>query len=167
MIPGVIVRDAGAETWPAIWPIIRDVAAEQTTFAMDAEPAEADMRTAWMTPAPGRVVVATAENGDVLGTANMYANRPNQGAHVASGSFMVAAASRGYGVGRTLVRDMVLWARERGFAGIQFNAVVETNRAAVDLYRSEGFRVIGSAPGAFLHPTLGRVDLLIMWRDLP
>lgn len=160
------VREAGFETWSAIWPIIRDVAAEQTTFAMDAEPREADMRSAWMTPAPGRVVVAVTENGDVLGTANMYANRPNQGAHVASGSFMVAAASRGRGVGRALVQDMIVWARAQGFVGIQFNAVVETNRAAVDLYLSAGFRVIGSAPGAFRHPALGRVDLLIMWRDL-
>lgn len=166
-MPRVTIREAGSSSWSEIWPIIREVAAEQTTFAMAGEPLEADMRSVWMTLPPGRVVVAMADNGDVLGTANMYANRPNQGAHVASGSLMVAAASRGHGVGRALVRDMIRWAREQGFVAIQFNAVVATNRAALTLYLAEGFRIIGSAPGAFRHPALGRVDLLIMWRDLP
>ncbi|STX13360.1 Uncharacterised protein [Kytococcus sedentarius] len=35
------------------------------------------------------------------------------------------------------------------------------------LYEPEGFRTIGAAPGGFIHPTHGPVDLLILWRDLP
>jgi ribosomal protein S18 acetylase RimI-like enzyme len=49
---------------------------------------------------------------------------------------------------------------------MQFNAVVETNHAAVNLYRRLGFTVIGTVPRAFAHPTLGRVGLHIMYRDL-
>ncbi|WP_240519564.1 GNAT family N-acetyltransferase [Amycolatopsis antarctica] len=120
-----------------------------------------------MVAAPGRVVVATDDNNAVLGTANMYANRPNQGAHVASGSFMVAAPARGRGVGRALVRDMIAWTTASGFSSIQFNAVAASNEAATRLYTSEGFRIIGSATGGFIHPSLGPVDLLILWRDLP
>jgi ribosomal protein S18 acetylase RimI-like enzyme len=69
-------------------------------------------------------------------------------------------------VGEALCRFALDWAREAGFAGMQFNAVVETNSAAVDLYRRLGFTVIGTVPRAFAHPTLGRVGLHIMYRDL-
>lgn len=160
------VRAATGDDWPAIWPIIQEVAAAQETFAMDAAPEETAMRSAWMSPPPGRVVVAVHASGEIVGTANMYANRPHQGAHVASGSFMVAGEHRGRGVGRALVQDLIDWAHTRGFRGIQFNAVAASNDAAVRLYQSEGFRIVGAAPGAFIHPARGPVDLLIMWRDL-
>lgn len=163
----ISVRPATRDDWSAIWPIIREVAAAEETFALDPAPGEAEMQTWWMTLPPGRVVVASDARGTVLGTANMYANRPNQGAHVASGSLMVASEARGRGIGRHLVRDMVTWCTDRGFRGIQFNAVVAANTAAVRLYESEGFRVVGAAPGAFIHPAHGDVDLLILWRDLP
>ncbi len=55
------------------------------------------------------------------------------------------------------------WAREQGFAGTQFNAVAESNDAAVDLYQRFGFTIIGTVPGAFAHPTLGRVGLHVMY----
>jgi hypothetical protein len=44
--------------------------------------------------------------------------------------------------------------------------VVASNESAVQLYESEGFRIIGAAPGGFLHPALGPVDLLMLWRDV-
>ncbi|GAA4685465.1 GNAT family N-acetyltransferase [Nocardioides nanhaiensis] len=163
----ISVRPATDADWPCIWPIILEIAASQDTFAMEATPSECAMRASWMTQPPGRVVVAIDIVGQVLGTANMYANRPNQGSHVASGSLMVAAPARARGVGRALVRDMVAWATGYGFRGIQFNAVVASNQRAVRLYESESFRVVGAAPGGFLHPTLGFVDLLVLWRDLP
>lgn len=162
----LVVRPAAASDWSAIWGIIREVAAAAETFAMAARPDEEETRRSWMTAPPGRVVVAE-RSGEVLGTANMYANRPHQGDHVASGSLMVAARARGSGLGRALVRDLIAWAAGEGSAAIQFNAVVETNHTAVALYRSEGFRVLGTAPGAFRHPRDGRVGLHIMWRDLP
>jgi RimJ/RimL family protein N-acetyltransferase len=49
---------------------------------------------------------------------------------------------------------------------MQFNAVVETNHAAVAIYKRLGFRLIGTVPGAFAHPTQGRVGLHIMYREL-
>jgi len=162
--PGPIrVRDASERDWSAIWPIVAEVARAGETFAMEAAPDERVARADWMR---GRVVVAGNADGVVLGTATMYANRPAQGSHVASGSIMVAAEARGRGAGRALVREMISWARRSGYAGIQFNAVVETNTAAVRLYESEGFVVIGTVPGAFAHPDRGRVGLHILWRSL-
>ena len=45
-------------------------------------------------------------------------------------------------------------------------AVVESNRAAVELYERLGFSLVGTVPGAFAHPTLGRVGLHGMYRAL-
>jgi hypothetical protein len=45
---------------------------------------------------------------------------------------------------------------------MQFNAVVESNAPAGQLYQRHGFAVIGTVPGAFAHPTLGRVGLHVM-----
>ena len=69
-------------------------------------------------------------------------------------------------MGSALCRFALGWARAHGYAGMQFNAVVETNRAAVELYRGLGFGVVGTVPGAFAHPTLGRVGLHVMYRPL-
>ena len=159
------IREARGNDWPQIWPIMHDVTAQQT-FAYDPAMSEDDAKREWLLTAPARVVVAAGEAPLVLGTANMYANRPGPGSHIASGSLMVASQARGTGVGRALTIDMISWARRSGFAAIQFNAVVETNTAAVRLYESLGFITLGTAPGAFRHPALGPVGLRIMWLDL-
>ncbi|MDS0135636.1 MULTISPECIES: GNAT family N-acetyltransferase [unclassified Amycolatopsis] len=160
-----MIREARAEDWPAIWPIIHDVVTERQTFPYDPAMTERDAREMWLRDPPARVVVAL--DGDrVTGTANMYANRPGPGSHVASGSLMVAKEARGTGVGRALTTDLIAWARRSGFAAIQFNAVVDVNVAAVRLYESLGFVTLGTAPGAFRHPVAGDVGLRIMWLDL-
>jgi GNAT superfamily N-acetyltransferase len=161
----LVIREAREDDWPGIWPIIQDVVTEQETFPYDPAMSEADARRMWLLRPPARTVVAT--DGDrVTGTANMYANRPGPGSHIASGSLMVAAGVRGTGVGRALAADLVAWARRTGFAAVQFNAVVDVNTAAIRLYESLGFVTLGVAPGAFRHPALGDVGLRIMWLDL-
>lgn len=162
---GVAIREAADADWPQIWPTIREVVRAGDTFAYDPELTEDQARQMWMLGAPARTVVAV-DGDDVLGTANMYPNRPGPGSHIASASFMVSAEARGRGVGRALVEDMIGWARSGGFAAVQFNAVVDTNTHAVRLYEDLGFRTIGVAPGAFRHPSAGDVDLRIMWLDL-
>ncbi len=111
-------------------------------------------------------MVAVTDDEAVAGTANMYANRPGGGSHVASGSLMVDPAHWGLGVGRTLAEEMIAWSRTEGFRGIQFNAVVEGNDRAVRLYRSLGFEILGTVPEGFHHPTRGYVGLHVMYRSL-
>lgn len=50
---------------------------------------------------------------------------------------------------------------------MQFNFVVSTNERAVRLWQSLGFEIAGRLPEAFRHPTLGFVDVLIMYRRIP
>ena len=162
--PATTVREAREEDWPSIWPIVEEVVRAADTFAYDPAMTEAEARRAWLA-APERVVVAVRD-GVVVGTANMYPNRPGPGSHIASGSIMVDRALRGTGAGRALVEDLIAWAGREGYAAIQFNAVVDTNAGAVHLYESLGFVTLGVAPGAFRHPELGDVGLRIMWREL-
>jgi hypothetical protein len=60
----------------------------------------------------------------------------------------------------------VQWLRDRGYRAIQFNAVVSTNVAAVALWRSLGFEVVGTLPRAFRLPDGSWSDLLVMYLDL-
>jgi GNAT superfamily N-acetyltransferase len=162
----VSIRDARPEDWEAIWPFFRRIVAAGETYAYDRDMSEAEGRRIWMIGPPGRTVVATDAAGAVAGTANMYANRGGPGSHVASASFMVDPDRAGLGVGRALGEHVIEWARESGFRAIQFNAVVETNEAAVALWRSLGFEVLATVPEAFEHPRHGYVGLLIMHRFL-
>ena len=85
---------------------------------------------------------------------------------MATASVMVAPGAQRRGVGRALGRDLVDWAFDEGYRGIQFNAVVAANVAAVALWRELGFEVVGTVPGAFEHRELGFVDLYVMYRAL-
>ena len=133
------------------------------TYAYPEQLPSAEAQALWM--GQGRVVVAELD-GEVVGTATMGPNRPGRGSHIATGSFMVLPAAAGRGVGRRLGEHLVEWARQEGFRGIQFNAVVETNEPAIRLWRSLGFVVVGTVPGAFCHPERGYVGLHVMFLDL-
>ena len=160
------IRDAQPADWDAIWPFLHEIVVASETYAYDPEMSEADGRRTWMTPPPGRTAVATLDDGTVIGSSSMYANRPDPGSHVASASFIVDGSHAGLGVGRALGEDMLAWARQRGFRAVQFNAVVETNERAVGLWGSLGFTVIGTVPEAFRHPVHGLVGLHVMHRFL-
>ena len=54
----------------------------------------------------------------------------------------------------------------RDYRGIQFNAVVETNVAAVRLWQDLGFEIVGTVPGAFRSPEHGYVGLHVMFLSL-
>ena len=157
------IRTATEDDWPAIWPLVQATARTGETYALDPGLTSEQGRAMWMT---GRVVVAEDGDGTILGSAKMGPNRDGPGAHIGTASFMVAEAARGRGVGRALGEHVVQRLREDGYRGIAFNAVVETNTAAVALWKSLGFTVVGTVPGAFRHPVHGYVGLHVMFLPL-
>jgi GNAT superfamily N-acetyltransferase len=160
----VIIRQASDEDWPRIWPFFAQIVAAGETYAYPNGLTLAAARPLWM---DGHVVVAVDENDmSVLGSAKIGPNRPGRGARIATASFMVDPAHARRGVGRALGRYAVEWARSAGYHGMQFNAVVETNTAAVSLWRSLGFEILATVPQAFNHPTHGLVGLHIMYLRL-
>jgi L-amino acid N-acyltransferase YncA/predicted enzyme related to lactoylglutathione lyase len=158
------IRDARPEDWAEIWPFFRRIVAAGDTYTWPRDMSEDEARAAWF-PSPGRTVVATVA-GTGVGTAKTQPNHAGPGAHVANASFMVDPAYGGRGIGRILGEHVLAEARADGYRAMQFNAVVASNAAAVRLWSSLGFTVVGAVPAAFDHPTLGPVPLLIMHRAL-
>ncbi len=159
------IREYVETDWPSVWPIFREVVGAGETFAYDPACSSEEARDVWVMAPPGHTVVA-CEGTRVLGTAHMGPNRPGPGSHVATASFMVSGEARGRGVGCALGEYALSWARTQGYAAMQFNAVVESNHAAVRLWQALGFHIVGTVPEAFEHPTLGRVGLHVMYRRL-
>jgi L-amino acid N-acyltransferase YncA len=161
----VLIRTAGDRDWPRIWPFFIRIVEAGETYAYPDDLTMETARSLWMERAPGHTVVAV-EDEVVLGSAKMGPNRPGRGAHIATASFMVDPAQQGRGVGRALGEYVLEWARAAGYHGMQFNAVVETNTAAVALWRSLGFEILATVPEAFDHPKHGLVGLHVMYQRL-
>ncbi len=159
------IREANDEDWEAIYPFFASIVVAGDSYAYPANLTRDEARPLWMEGPPSRTVVAVNE-GRVVGTAKMGPNRPGRGAHVATASFMVDPNYQGHGVGTELGRYVVHWAREAGYLAMQFNAVVETNVAAVRLWRSLGFEILATVPEAFDHREHGLVGLHIMYLKL-
>ena len=161
----LVVRLATPADWPSMWPIWRAVVAAGDTYTYDPGTPEHAARAMWLDAPAVRTWVAHAGT-QLLGFYKITPNQHGPGAHVANGSYMVAASARGTGVGRALVEHSLEAARSAGFLAMQFNAVVATNVHAIRLYHQLGFATVGVIPGAFRHPGAGLVDLVVMHRDL-
>jgi L-amino acid N-acyltransferase YncA len=159
------IRPATDDDWSEIWPFFAAIVADGETYAYPDDLTTDEARDLWMEQPPGLTVVLE-DDGRVLGTAKMGPNRPSRGDHVGTASFMVDPAASGRGIGRALATYVVDWHRQQGYDGIQFNAVVETNAAAVHLWQALGFEVIGTVPGAFRSARHGRVGLHVMYLPL-
>ena len=57
-------------------------------------------------------------------------------------------------------------AKELDYKAMQFNLVVVNNRQAIRLWTRLGFETVGRINKAFLHPKLGYVDALLMYKWL-
>jgi GNAT superfamily N-acetyltransferase len=158
------IRPAEDQDRDAIALIVGAVAAAGETYALPRDLSPAEAIATWFDPAA--TVLVAVEDGEVVGTAKFLPVRPAGGAHVATASFMVSPDAAGRGIGRALGEEVLRQAADAGYSAMQFNAVVETNTAAVALWESLGFRVMTTIPAAFEHPTAGRVGLHVMHREL-
>lgn len=160
----VTIRAIDDNDWPDVYEIFRVIVTEGETYAYPDTLSRDEAKAIWVEGPPAETVVALV-GGVILGTAKFGPNRPGRGAHVSTASFMVANAARGQGIGRALCEFAISRMRERGFAGMQFNAVVSTNSNAMELYRTLGFVTIGTVPGAFDSASQGRVGLDVMYLE--
>ena len=160
----MLIRHARQDDRPAIWRILEPTIRAGETYTLPRDMSEAEALAYWI--GADRETFVAEEEGRVLGTYNLRANQPGGGAHVANCGYMTAADANGRGVARAMCEHSLCHARERGFRAMQFNFVVSSNERAVKLWRSLGFDTVGRLPGAFLHPRLGYVDALVMFRSL-
>lgn len=162
----MIIRPMTDADWVTFFPTFTDVVEAGETYAFPEGLSIDEARGWWLESPPGVTVVAVSESGTLLGSAKTGPNRPGRGSHVATASFMVTSAARGQGVGRALGEWVLGWARQQGYAAMQFNAVVESNAVAVKLWQDLGFSVIGTVPEAFDSRAHGRVGLHVMHQHL-
>ena len=159
----VEIRGATESDDDAIWKILEPVIRAGETYTLPRDMSRADALAYWHTP--GNEVFVAEENGENIGTYYLRANQKGGGAHVANCGYMTAPWATGRGVARAMCLHSLEHARSRGFRAMQFNFVVSTNERAVRLWQSLQFEIVGRLPGAFMHPALGAVDALVMYRQ--
>ncbi|HAC57883.1 MAG: GNAT family N-acetyltransferase [Parvibaculum sp.] len=158
------IRSATRNDDPEIWKILEPTIRAGETYPLPREMTRLEALAYWHGPEHG--VFVAEESGNILGTYYMKANNRGGGAHVANCGYMTAPEARGRGVARAMCMHSIDEARRRGFRAIQFNFVISSNEAAVHLWQSCGFEIVGRLPKAFEHPQRGLVDALVMYRML-
>jgi L-amino acid N-acyltransferase YncA len=158
------IRPAVPADFEGMWPIFRAVVATGTTYVFSPDTPREEAMAYWFGPGVNSYVAE--EEGRVVGMYKLVENMRDLGSHVANASFMVDPASEGKGIGRSMGRHCLRQARRAGFVAMQFNFVVSTNTAAVELWKKLGFQIVGTLPRVFRHRELGQVDAYVMHRFL-
>ena len=160
----VVVRAATDGDADGVLAIARELVADGTTYVFAPETTDDELRAYWLDPRARRFVAVV--EGEVAGCYLLRPNQGGRGSHVANASYAVAQRFAGRGVGRAMGEHSLEEAGRLGFTAMQFNFVVSTNEAAVALWKTLGFRVVGELPKAFRHPARGLVDAYVMHRFL-
>jgi len=157
-------RPAVESDFPGIFEIFRLVVASGDTYAFSLDAGENEAHAYWFSPNMKSFVVV--DENKVLGIYKYGPNNPGRGRHVANASFMVHPDGRGRGIGLLMGQECLRRAKADAFKAMQFNYVISTNTPAVALWKKLGFEVVGTLPRAFMHSTLGEVDVFVMYRFL-
>ncbi len=161
----VALRPAAEADRAAVLHIARELVRTADTYAYEADISDDELWRYWCPVGSGAGFVAEHE-GQVVGIFVIRPNQPGPGAHVANASFAVRADVRGLGLGRRMGQAALERAKELGYTAMQFNIVVSTNVHAVRLWRSLGFRIVGTVPDGFRLPDGSTVPHYVMYRDL-
>lgn len=148
----------------ALWAMLAPVFHAGETYCLPREISR-EAALAYWSGAPHEVFVAE-EDGVMMGTYFLTPNQQGGGAHVCNCGFVTADAARGKGIARAMLSHALDAAKAAGFRAMQFNFVVSTNTRAIAIWQDFGFETAGRLPGAFLSPSRGYVDALVMFRQL-
>jgi len=158
------IRPATPSDFEQIWPIFHTIVAAGETYTYPQDTDQQQAFQLWM-ETPRQTFVAE-ENGEVLGSYFIKTNQTGGGNHVCNCGYMVSPKARGRGLARLMCEHSQEIAKQFGYQAMQFNFVVASNQVAVQLWTKLGFATVGCLPHAFLHPRLGYVDALVMYKWL-
>jgi GNAT superfamily N-acetyltransferase len=153
----VVLADAAEADRPRLLEMFADVVERGDGYPESAPLQPERFEASWVDPP---VVIVGRVAGEVVGAYYLKPNFPGRAAHIANAGYVVAREHRGVGIGRRLVEDSIIRAREAGFDAIMFNLVFESNPAR-PLYERLGWREIGRVPRA-----VDDEPAVIYWRDV-
>jgi GNAT superfamily N-acetyltransferase len=154
-------RDGDAD---AIWRILEPTIRAGETYPLPRDMSRDATLAFWC--GTGHAVYLAEDADGIHGTYFLRANGEAGASHIANCGFVTGPWAWGKGIARAMCAHSFERARERGFRGMQYNFVVASNTRAVQLWKDFGMQIVGVVPEAFLHPTLGYVNALVMYRAL-
>jgi DNA-binding MarR family transcriptional regulator/GNAT superfamily N-acetyltransferase len=163
--PDPLIRNASDGDRESVVELARELVRSGDTYAYDPAISDAELWAYWRPSSRGDGYVAVLDDR-VAGVFVIRPNMPGPGSHVANASYAVRADLRGLGLGRVMGEASLRIAVELGYSAMQFNAVVATNLHAVRLWRSLGFRIVGTIPDGFRLPDGALTSHYIMYRGL-
>ena len=101
----MIIREAAAADFAAIWPIFHEVVAAGDTYSYAPEISQEEARRQWL-ELPNRTYVAE-DDGQVLGTYYLKTNHQGPGSHVCNCGYMVSSQARGKGVSTAMCKEIL------------------------------------------------------------
>lgn len=161
----VAIRPVAGADRDAVLHIARELVRTADSYAYDPDIGDDELWAYWCPPLCGSGFAAELD-GAVVGMFVIRPNNPGPGAHVANASHAARADVRGMGLGRRMGEASLDLAAELGYKAMQFNTVVSTNENAIRLWRSLGFRVVGTVPNGFRLPDGRAVAHHVMYRSL-
>lgn len=158
------IRRARTDDANAIWAILEPTIRAGETYTLPRNMEREQALAYWFSPE--HTVFVAELDGEVLGSYYLRANQRGGGGHVCNCGYMTAARASGRGVATAMCEHSLEYAKGQGYRAMQFNFVVSSNLGAIHLWQKFGFATVGRLPEAFLHPGLGYVDALVMYRTL-
>lgn len=114
-------------------------------YTSDLVPRTSEQQQAWMNSRDGALCVLVAEiEGEIVGFASLSEYRPGKAACMGSveSSLYVDESSRGAGLGKKLLTEIISIAASRGFHTI-IARVINDNHASVHLHHATNFTTVG------------------------
>ncbi len=158
------IRKSAAGDENGLWAILEPVIREGETYDFPQDTGREDALRAWL--APENICYVVHDGSELVGTYVLHPNRKGRGSHVANCGYMTAHNAYGRGVGSAMCAHSLEEAKAAGYRAMQFNFVIASNHRAVALWTRMGFEIVGRIPEAYLHPTDGYTEALVMYRRL-
>ncbi len=160
----IVIRRAVLTDQEQIWKIIQLVIAKGDTYAFDPGSSKEKMLAYWC--GEDRYTYVAVDKKLVVGTFLIKNNQPDLGSHIANAAYMVSPEQAGRGIGKLMGEYSLAEAKKLGYRAMQFNLVIKSNKAAVQLWTKLGFDIIGEIPEAFNHAMYGLTNAYIFYKKL-
>lgn len=160
------IRAASLEDFEVVYDMFCHILDQGDTYSYTREEMTPEHALSYWMTAPGTHCWMVNVKKEIAGFFCVRPNRTGRADHVANASFVVMPGYRRQGIGRLMMKHALRHAKKLKYKAMFLRFVTSTNRAAVNLYQSLGFEIIGTMPKGYRHKQHGMVDVYMMHRFL-